>query len=194
MAITEYDYTKTPCAVDRLLQEIQLSAIVTAVDHINLLDDQLAIFFVSALSGGDVTILNGLVSAHSGVGLATDFIKVAKTTSTSTSSSSFVVLDSMVTPNLIAGQYFVFFRGEFSTNVPLLSQPGVTISIFNDGTEVADSEMTQVSTNSGALFNMVTISQMTVAVNKIIDIRWKTNGAGNSITCINRLIALIRQK
>lgn len=192
--MTEYDYTKTPCAVDRLQQEIQISNIATVLDHVNLLDDQLAIFFVSTLSVGDKTTLDTIVTNHSGIPLATDFIKVTATAATSTNSSGYAVLNSMVSPPLIAGSYLLFFRGNFSTNVPLLSQPGAVISVFNNGVQIADSEMTEVSTDSNALFDMVTVAQFTVGQNQVVDIRWKTNGQNNTISCINRLLCLARQK
>lgn len=192
--MTEYDYTKSPVAVDRLVQEIQLSAIVTVLDHVSTLDSALSIFFVSDLSAGDKTILDTIVANHSGIGLATDFIKVTATANTSTSSSSYLVLNSMSVPPLIGGSYLLFFRGNFSTNVPLLSQPGVMISIFNDGVQITDSELTEVSTDSNAPFDMVTVAQFVVANNKVVDVRWKTNGAGNTISCINRMLCLARQK
>jgi hypothetical protein len=64
--MTQYDYTKTPVSLDRLTQEIQQSAIVTALDHMTLLGSALSIFFKADLSGGDQTILDSLVSAHNG--------------------------------------------------------------------------------------------------------------------------------
>jgi hypothetical protein len=191
--LVEYDYTKTPCAIDRLQQEIQTSNIATALDHVSLLDTALSIFFVSILSDADKATLDTLVTNHSGIGLATDFIKVVSTSSTNTNSSSYAVVNSMASPYLIAGTYFAFFRGDFSTNVPLLSSPGIFISMFNNGNQVLDSEMSQIST-TGGLFTMVTISQFTVGLNQVVDLRWKTNGQGNTITCVNRLLCLVRQK
>lgn len=189
-----YSYTKSPCAVDQLTQEIQLSTIVTALDHIELSDSDLSIFFVSSLSGGDNTTLDTLVTNHTGTGLATDFIKATTTTTTSSSSNSYVVLNTMTTPHLIPGLYFVLFRGDFSTNVPLLTNPGIYMAVFNDGTAVADSEMLTVNNNSGAPFTMMTLAHIVVGLNKVVDVRWKTNGSGNTMTCTNRMLALIRQK
>jgi hypothetical protein len=68
--MTEYDYTKSPCAIDRLIQEIQQSAIVTSLAHCNLYGEALSIFFNADLSDGDKTILDGIVAAHSGTPLA----------------------------------------------------------------------------------------------------------------------------
>lgn len=193
--MTQYDYTINPCAVDRLSQEIQLSAISSAtLSYINLFGSLVSIFFDNALSGGDQTILDAIVAAHTGVGLATDFIKVSATTTTSTSNSSYTALDTMQTPPLVAGTYLVFFKGNFKTNVPLLSQPGVVIGIFDNGSLIADSEVTDISTDSGGLFDMLTITQVTVPANKIVEVKWKTNGQGNTITCINRILCLVRQK
>ena len=67
--MTEYDYTKSPCAIDSLTQQIQQSAIVTSLAHCNLFGDALTIFFNADLSDGDKTILDGIVAAHDGVPL-----------------------------------------------------------------------------------------------------------------------------
>ena len=67
--MTEYDYTKSPCAIDRLGQEIRQSAIVTSLAHCNLYGDALTIFFNADLSEGDKTILDGIVTAHDGTPL-----------------------------------------------------------------------------------------------------------------------------
>lgn len=66
MAVTEYSYTKTPVAVDRLTQEISDSAITVALDHINLFGNDLDIFFKAALTEGEEAILDSLVDAHTG--------------------------------------------------------------------------------------------------------------------------------
>ena len=72
--MTAYDYNlsdfpNNKVSVDRLTQEIQQSAIVTALDHINVNDSLVSIFFKADLSTGDQTILDGIVAAHSGLAL-----------------------------------------------------------------------------------------------------------------------------
>lgn len=72
MSATKYaysissDFPNHKVASDRLLAEIKASAIVTAVDYINTSNDDCDIWFKDALSGGDETILDGLVAVHSG--------------------------------------------------------------------------------------------------------------------------------
>lgn len=64
MAVTNYPFTKVAQAI-QLENEIQASAIATALDSIVLNGtNDLNVAFKAALSGGDETILNGLVSAH----------------------------------------------------------------------------------------------------------------------------------
>ncbi len=70
MASTEYTYALSEFAndivdVDRLTSEIQASAIVTALDFINLGSD-CRVWFKDALSAGDKTVLDGIVAAHTG--------------------------------------------------------------------------------------------------------------------------------
>ena len=88
MAMTEYDYTKSPCAVDRLTQEIQTSSIITALDHINLLGSALSIFFKDALSEGDVTTLDTLVTNHGGQPLPQNTPTLVQTTAPKDSDGS----------------------------------------------------------------------------------------------------------
>lgn len=64
--MTTYSYTKTPCAIDRLTQEIQQSPIVTALDHMNLFGSALDILFKADLSDTDKSLLDALVAAHAG--------------------------------------------------------------------------------------------------------------------------------
>lgn len=70
MPSTTYVYTissnfsgVTPCS-SKLLFEIKVSAISTTLDCINTDGDNVSIIFVDALSAGNKTILDGIVSAH----------------------------------------------------------------------------------------------------------------------------------
>jgi hypothetical protein len=51
---------------NRLTQEVQSSAIVIALDHVDTADDDCDIWFKDSLSDGDKSILNGIVAVHSG--------------------------------------------------------------------------------------------------------------------------------
>lgn len=79
--MTEYDYTKSPVAVDKLTIEIGTSAIVTALDHINLFGSALSIFFKADLSTDDKTILDALVAAHDGIPLVENIVQNVAVTS-----------------------------------------------------------------------------------------------------------------
>jgi hypothetical protein len=76
MALTKYTYSISgdfPYAKmdsDRLVQEIEYSAIVTVLRRINTEDDVCDIWFADALSQDDETILDGLVNVHCGDPLA----------------------------------------------------------------------------------------------------------------------------
>lgn len=50
-----------------LIQQIQASAIATAVDRVDVNGDAVLVWFKAALSAPDISILNGLVAAHTGV-------------------------------------------------------------------------------------------------------------------------------
>jgi len=72
VASTEYSYSVAGDTLnglvdeERLTEEIQASAIVTALDYIATSGDDLSVWMKDALSGGDETILDGLVAAHTG--------------------------------------------------------------------------------------------------------------------------------
>lgn len=65
MTVTSYSYDKL-CDPGRLSYEIAQSAIVTALDHIETTSSpaNTTVYMKAALSGGDETILDGLVTAH----------------------------------------------------------------------------------------------------------------------------------
>jgi len=69
MSLTK-TYTKTPCALDRLIQEVQINASITVAlnyETTNLLGDQLTVGFRADMS--DWSAVDTLVTAHTGVPL-----------------------------------------------------------------------------------------------------------------------------
>jgi hypothetical protein len=76
--MSQYNYTKTPVSVDSLTKQIQSSAIITAIDHIELFGAALSIFFKADLSEGDVLLLNNIVSSHNGIPLPENEVKVVQ--------------------------------------------------------------------------------------------------------------------
>lgn len=73
--MTQYDYAKSPVAIDALTSEIQKSAIATALDYISTFGAVCSVFFKADLSAGDKTILDGVVSAHAGTPLVQNQIQ-----------------------------------------------------------------------------------------------------------------------
>lgn len=81
MAQTKYTYSiatdtanapNGSLAADALKQEYENSSIITALDYITSLGDVLDIYTKDALSTGDKTTLDSVVSAHTGVALEPD--------------------------------------------------------------------------------------------------------------------------
>lgn len=74
MADTEYTYSIADdtasgvLASDLLVSQIEGSAIVTALKHIDTSGDELDVWFVDVLSSADETLLGGVVGAHDGTG------------------------------------------------------------------------------------------------------------------------------
>jgi len=81
MAQTKYTYSiatdtlNAKFASDSLEKSIRSSAILTALDYVSALGDDIDVFFKDALSTGDKTILDGLISAHDGVLLNKEYIQ-----------------------------------------------------------------------------------------------------------------------
>lgn len=73
--MTIYSYVKSSVSIDRLTQEIQQSAIVTALDHINLFGSALDVLFRADLSDADKIILDNLIAAHGGQPLLQNVIQ-----------------------------------------------------------------------------------------------------------------------
>ena len=157
MADSEYDFTQSPLSVSQLLYQIATSNIASTLDYITVSGNDVSIFFTTPLSSGDQTTLANLVSANTGVDLPQNFIQVSASTSTSTNSSTYTTLNSITYSQLPAGTYLVQFTGTFSTNVPLLSNPGLFISVFANGVQIPISEMSQNNMSANAPFNMTTI-------------------------------------
>lgn len=77
MAATEYPYTISTetlngaADLNSLAAEYQASAIVTALDYINIAGDTLAVWTKDALSTGDKTLLDAVLAAHEGISSGT---------------------------------------------------------------------------------------------------------------------------
>lgn len=136
--------------------------------------------------------------ANIAVGQTPGFIEIASIVPTNTNSANYVALNGMISASLDAGTYMVNFTGNVGTNAPLLSSPGFSLCLFANGVQIPTSEVSDVS-SSLSLFSISPIamavnSLVTVATGQKIEVRWKTNGAGNTITCTNRVLDLVRIK
>ena len=68
--MAKYDYVKAVVCKSSLFQEVEASAIVTTLTNVAWSEpDSLSIVFDGTLSGGDETILDGIVTAHDGTPL-----------------------------------------------------------------------------------------------------------------------------
>jgi hypothetical protein len=62
----QYTYTKTPVSVDRLTQEIVQSSITIALNSITAFGVEITVGFKASLSESEKSILDVIISAHSG--------------------------------------------------------------------------------------------------------------------------------
>ena len=70
------DFPNHEVAPDRLLQDIRASSITIAVDYVNTSDDDCDIWFRAELSSADKSVLDSIVSSHSGEPLPDNAIPV----------------------------------------------------------------------------------------------------------------------
>lgn len=91
--MTQYDYTKSPVAIDSLSQQIQQSSILTALDHINLLGNALSVFFKADLSVNDLATLDTLVANHNGVPLSSNQTQIVAVSSAPAFAAKTVVVN-----------------------------------------------------------------------------------------------------
>lgn len=80
-----YVYTKETYDLARLTQEINLSIITIALDHINATGNELSIIFKAEISNDEKTILDGIVAVHDGTPLPDTYIQNIKGEVTPTS-------------------------------------------------------------------------------------------------------------
>jgi hypothetical protein len=191
--MTEYDFTQTPCEISSLLQKIQLSSISSATfSHVNLFGNQVSVFFNSPLSSADQTILAAIVASNTGIAINAVFNEISKSTNTSTNSGLYEILDGMTSPALLFGIYQCTFSGTFSTTVPLFSDPGVFLSLFVGGTQIATSQTNQNSTTANSAFNVSFVCKVALNDNQSISVQWKNNGTSNTLTCTNRIFDILK--
>jgi hypothetical protein len=117
MASTNYSFTiasdfpNGKMDSDRLMQEVRSSAIVTALDYVSSADGGCSIVFKDALSNGDVTILNGIVAAHSGAPLPNNTIIKVEQYSTGVAQPVAADGKPYVLPNIFPGEVLLNFTG-----------------------------------------------------------------------------------
>jgi hypothetical protein len=199
MAETNYDYsisadiTAGDVEGSQLVDEIEASAIVVACKEISTDDDDLTIVMQDALSAGDETILDGLVLNHVVAPITNpvmDTYSAAASAETSTTSTTYTLLDSMsLTPP--AGKYIVNFSasGKGSSYNKELD-----IAIHKDGVIVPDSQR-ETGLNSGSqnfdtIRNMGTQATVTVTGSEAIEVMFKTTGG--TFTVYERNLILLK--
>lgn len=133
----------------------------------------------------DSTQASGLRWAVSG-NITTSF--VSSTTTITTSSTTDVVMTGMtLTPG--AGDYIVMFSGSISVNSA--TDRETRVSIYVNGTIVADSVRRQFTTTTDEPENVHTITRVTgVADGQAIDVRWAVDA--NTVSVFSRTLTLIK--
>lgn len=172
-----------------------------ATETRNVLDGQSNIIgTLTLLAGTSEAIWAALLLFYSTQPAASivGFKEYSAAVSTNTSSANYVQINALISDPLDAGTYLVTVTANVSTTAPLLSNPGFLLGLFAGGVQVPNAEVSDVS-GSLSLFSISPITMtfnkmVTVTSGQTIDVRWKTNGAGNTITCTNRVLDIVRMK
>ena len=152
MADTDYNYTKSLVAVDRLENEIRASAILTSLAHATTLGSALTVTMRDVLSSDDQTILDAIVSAHAGMSLVypAPLVRIDQPLDS----------DNMpISRNKITKTGWTFNRANLKFQVGVAGvryrlkdgvteQAGVTLKLFNAaGTDITSSDQATLDTD-----------------------------------------------
>lgn len=195
--MASYIYEKDQVNADTLSLTIKNSSIGAGYQHIEIFGIQLTVFFSNDLSPEDKTALDNLVASHSGIPTVdTSFIEVSSIKVTQINSSTYTAIEGMTSPRLQAGKYMAMFSGSFGSTAPLLTTPGIRLCIFSNGVQVRASEVIHDSTQLGIFgsspIGIATSCSVTVEEGQVVDVRWRNNGSGNTVTSYNRILNLMR--
>lgn len=211
---TEFIFVKA-ANVPLLRVEIDANVtIVTAINFIYVDGTDLHIHFVTDLSGAEVTALNAVVAAHTGVptvepgadepptggtseedpeaagSTVHDRQHVSAESSATTTSTAYVDLASMTltTRNLGAlGNYSIHFSAAMTGSS---SSAEISIRFLIDGVQVA--EVLELGTGLGDDSNMLTLNHLasSLASGKIIKVQWKSDDSSHTITAKRRSLTI----
>ena len=190
MAETEYGYTISTAFPSgsvnptKLRLEIIDSDIVTPLSYVSTDEDSdnCAIWFDNTLSGGDVTILDGIVASHDGQAFANRYRvqQVSETTSADTTSLTDVLVPGMtLTPG--PGSYLVNFTS--STRNSANNQTNF-FSLYKGETQIASSKrkMKRGSAQGDVVVEISIRAYIeNIGMNETIQIRWSVDGGTGTV-------------
>ena len=202
MAETEYEYTISsafPSAAvnpTKLKLQVDNSAIVEPLSYINTDEDtdNCEVWFDNALTGGDQTVLDGIVAAHDGQPFA-NRLKVQQVTAIdspqTTSLSDILVPDMAITPG--PGNYMITFTS--STENSANSKTNY-FSIYKGSSQLTFTERRlRRGSSQGDVAVEVSIEVYVEDINmdEAIEIRWRTDG-GTATVHARNLVAELRSE
>lgn len=126
------DFPNTAVDSTKLKEEIEDSAIATALSYINTSGDVCDVWFDAALSGGDETTLDGLVAAHDGIPVV--YPDEAYASSEGESTVTIVGWTEKASLSFLAqdGDYMISWSAEAKT----LNKNKVVVQVEQDDTDV----------------------------------------------------------
>lgn len=197
MAMTKYtysvsgDFPNQKVNSNQLTQEIEASAIATVLDCININEDVCDIWFVDALSGGDQTILNGIVAAHQGTETSGATQTVTRWAQSTTTDNDYQVKATLNSQPLRKGMYQITWNAEMRLLVGGMSCL-VEVVLTVDNQPVAEQNWgLQHWMHFGGTFAF----SFNEADEPVIVLKFRVIGTGGDTACIRRgHISLIQEQ
>jgi len=170
--------------IQELLDDATAGSLVTSNVATDVTADTVSIGFTTTPSGAQITAIDAVALAHTGVALAGPTMEVSATGTITTTSGTDVVATSMtLTPP--SGTYLVMFSGARNTNQNDASQ----VSIWAAGAQVPESERRGQARDHEDAF--VSVARVTVNGSQAIEGRWRTSG-NQQITMWERQLTLVK--
>jgi len=172
----QIDFPNQAVNTDVLTAEIEGSSITTALVGISVLNDDVDITFVDALSGADKTTLDGIVAAHQGVAFSDTVQRVFSEAESTTTDTSYQEKLTLSTGPLPEGDYLISWYCEIGVDT-LLGGSGVFAQVTYNGTERG---FTSSSSDFYRSFSGSAIVQLSAGDSPTIAINWRRVGASNT--------------
>lgn len=184
--------------LELLRKEVADSAIASGLPLLDVkcADDTVTFVFTGTLTSGDETILDGIVAAHTGTWPGSspgegppNYYEVSATGTTSTTSLTYVDLDSMVIEDVTAGKWLATFSSSANAQDDgQFVEFGITV---NDVIQAASEKSNSVHHKEDN-YTMHTQAFLDLSDGDTVKVRYRSEKADKYVQFYNRSLILVR--